>query len=202
MVKEKRFLFWQSEFFPLTLLPTLTLTSSDLLEKGSPMKTLVSILAAMLACLATQAALSSASRPDGGVSMNGLPPPDPSRTANTISGWQCVKKTGCPEGLLLLNGEGNHLGCVAESDSICSGNCYTCAGVAATTYVCVSHSGYNCLVPPFYRIVTCGTRRIHTNACTSSQPSGVPSTPNGCYCDTNQGFQYDSVSCELAECQP
>jgi len=138
----------------------------------------------------------------GGVSADTLGPPDPGRPSNSLSGWTCAQQSSCPEGLLLLDGDGNHKGCIAEAffRTTCAGSCTTCAGVQATTKVCVTSGTGTCDIPPAYRQVSCGNKRAHANACTSNKPSGMPDTPNGCYCDTSITFSYEIDSCVIAEC--
>jgi hypothetical protein len=121
-----------------------------------------------------------------------------------VSGYECIRMSSCPGGLLLLNTDGNVLGCTAalsELSATCSGNCYTCDGINSPTWVCVANPLKSCSVPEVHRIVGCGSQRKHSNACVSTQPAGVPTTPNGCYCDTTIGFIYLLYDCTLAECQ-
>lgn len=134
-----------------------------------------------------------------------LLPDFPLLAGTSIAGYKCQKQSTCPRGLLLLVPGGNVLGCsvssMFEEASDCSGSCYTCDGANAETYVCVPATEQNCTVPEVHRIMGCGLRRIHQNACTSAQPSGTPTTPNGCYCKTESGFIYEVYSCSISECQ-
>lgn len=129
-----------------------------------------------------------------------LGPPDPSRSPNNFSDYKCLLKDKCSTGLLLADQSGDPVGCVASEAPQCTGSCISCDGANASTYVCVSSTGDTCTIPEVYRIVSCGAQRSHTNGCTSTQPSGVPSTPSGCYCNLSASFNYLTANCSIGEC--
>lgn len=117
-------------------------------------------------------------------------------------GWRCREFSSCPQGVLLLEPDGNHVGCTAVVSPVpaCTGDCYTCDGVEAATRLCQAVPWGQCKYPPSTQLVTCGTARKHPNACTHVQSSGTPTTPNGCYCNTTIGIVYEWYQCEIASC--
>lgn len=138
--------------------------------------------------------------PVGAVDVSERPAPDPEAPPPaTVANWRCISLSTCPEGVYVLTGTGDHYGC--EAGNTCSGNCITCAGSVGPYKLCQAHSGSDCQVPGNYRSIFCGLARSHANACSPNQPSGVPQTPNGCYCNSSAGFTNLMVQCELAECQ-
>lgn len=139
-------------------------------------------------------------QPEFVVSAETLDPPSSQREANSYKDFRCVRKS-CPRGILLLDGDGNHLGCAASSFAGCSGDCFTCDGVEPLTYFCQKLEDATCTVPPVYTIVGCGLKRKHVDGCSTNQGSW-PTTPNGCYCDTGTSFIYLFENCVVAECQP
>jgi hypothetical protein len=122
----------------------------------------------------------------------------------TIAGFKC-KSVTCREGTYVYDIEGNHHRCVvvASGRSIytCSGDCFSCAGSTDTAKLCeVAQAEDKCKLGAPAAVVQCGLIRQHTNGCSTIQPSGVPETNNGCYCNTSGQFVYIIGSCTLAGC--
>lgn len=131
-----------------------------------------------------------------------LPPAWPERAADVFKDSTCIEYSTCPADVLLSTLAGNVSNCNVEVESgDCSGTCSTCAGANGKTRVCTSEPLYNGTIPSSYRIVGCGNRRRHTSTCTNTKPSGLPTTPNGCYCNLGLGYTYETIYCQIGECQ-
>lgn len=122
-------------------------------------------------------------------------------------GYRCeYRSAGCPKGLVLADNNGNHLGCSVTGhlslSAECEGDCYTCGGNVGAARICMASPGHTCNADPTIgRIVHCGLVRRHEAGCTGNQPTGVPTTPNGCYCKPSAPAQHLLEACQIQECQ-
>ncbi len=121
----------------------------------------------------------------------------------SFSGYKCVVRSNCPEGIVLGENNGDHNGCsVSGHAPTCVGDCFTCGGNEGNPKVCTASSGNTCVNDPTIgRIFQCGMIRKHESGCTANQPTGVPSTPNGCFCRTDSPFVNTGNPCMIQDCQ-
>jgi len=132
-----------------------------------------------------------------------------SSPAASFAGYKCVyRTTGCPERLVLADEDGNHLGCSVTGHRTteateCTGDCYTCWGGHSSGRFCMASPGNTCVNDPTVgRFMHCGGIRKHESGCSGNQSTGVPTTPNGCYCKTSSPFTNIGEPCIVQECLP